>query len=109
MRPFVPYTNDSGDAQTTQVITLSTSTNSAIIPMPDGADQLRVNFGGASLAVQFVPRALGTAPPIDLTKCVTRNSSGVEILSIPNAAGTNASVVVSGSGSVDLTPGNGFS
>lgn len=105
MKPFSPCVDGvSGNATTTSV-TLA-GTQSAEIPMPDNAQQVRISFSGTSLVLRFMPRG-GSVPAVDATKSFTMLASGVEIITIPVIAGALASMVASGSGTVHLTPGVG--
>jgi hypothetical protein len=94
-----------GNTQTTSV-TLN-GTQSAEIQIPDVSDQVRLDFSGTSLLVRFGLRG-GSAPTVDVTKGLTISTSMVETVTVPLLSGARASIWVSGSGTVKVTPGAGY-
>jgi len=103
-RPFVPYTDNTGNCATTYLAV--TASQSAVIDLPNDAPQLRIDFSGSELILRFVQRG-SAAPAIDQTKSITWHLSAIEILTIPVLGTSVASLVVSGSGVVRFTPGTG--
>jgi hypothetical protein len=103
MSTFCPTTSNTspGSLLTTQVALSATAV--AALDMPALANDLRVDFSGSSLVIQFYKTGTGV-PTADATKGLTYQLSAVEVITVPSLAG-GTSVAVSGTGTVNLCPG----